>query len=497
MTFIRSPRMLADLRPGEHLCGLYETKEEHRAVLTAFMRQGLIQDEKVIYIGSQVPEQSAAGKVPEQSAAGAPMAENILGYLIDKGIQAELCLARGQLDIHTHYDIFMPRGVFDPDGAIARLRAETERALAEGFAALRVASEMSWVQQGLPDSKHMIAYEARLNDFLLDRQCLFLCQYDRRRSSPAVLLDALRTHPVAVIGTTVHDNFYYIPPAELLSRGPSAAELRHWLDNLSSRQRTVEKWRAYRDYAEELSKQRAVEKNAHPYPGQTNLAWVQPAPASALAWNQAPQRPYVRREINRQTQVKTTPRRRNPELALLNRVSQTLNAMQNQDQVLTTTLEVMRRLLDVVACLTWLNAPYTDELVCRYATGPYSETMRGWRLSSGEQADGLVAQGNKSTITPDVRTDAQHIESLERQTGLELRSILSVPLRVKRDIIGVIQVMDTQAARFTPADLTLVKSMALSAATAIENARLHRETKMLQAFNKSLEQSVEKAPVTF
>ena len=109
----------------------------------------------------------------------------------------------------------------------------------------------------------------------------------------------------------------------------------------------------------------------------------------------------------------------------------------------------------------------------------------------------MVAQGNKSTITPDVRTDAQHIESLERQTGLELRSILSVPLRVKRDIIGVIQVMDTQAARFTPADLTLVKSMALSAATAIENARLHRETKMLQAFNKSLEQSVEKAPVTF
>ncbi len=488
MTFIRSPRMLADLRPGEHLCGLYETKEEHRAVLTAFIRQGLIQDEKVIYIGSQVPEQSGAGKVPEQSGAGAPMAENILGYLIDKGIQAELCLARGQLDIHTHYDIFMPRGVFDPDGAIARLRAETERALAEGFAALRVASEMSWVQRGLPDSKHMIAYEARLNDCLLDRQCLFLCQYDRRRSSPAVLLDALRTHPVAVIGTTVHDNFYYIPPAELLSRGPSAAELRHWLDNLSSRQQTVEKWRAYRDYAEELSRQR--------YPGQTNLAWVQPAPASALAWRQAPQQ-TDRREINKQTQVKTTPRQRNPELALLNRVSQTLNAMQNQDQVLTTTLEVMRRLLDVVACLAWLNDPYTDELVCRYATGPYSEIVRGWRLSSGEQADGLVAQGNKSTITPDVRTDAQHIESLERQTGLELRSILSVPLRVKRDIIGVIQVMDTQAARFTPADLTLVKSMALSAATAIENARLHRETKMLQAFNKSLEQSVEKAPVTF
>jgi len=45
---------------------------------------------------------------------------------------------------------------------IALLRSQTERALAEGYAALRVTGEMSWASRDLPGSERLIDYEAKL-----------------------------------------------------------------------------------------------------------------------------------------------------------------------------------------------------------------------------------------------------------------------------------------------------------------------------------------------
>lgn len=462
MTYIRSPRSLADLVSGEHLCGLYETEDEHCAVLTTFMRQGLTRGEKVIYI---------VGDVPGRSAVDSPLAEAALGCLMDEGLEVELCLARGQLVICTHDDIYTPKGVFEPDSVVARLGDETERALAEGFAALRVACEMSWLQQEVLDARQVVAFEARLNDFLRGKQCMILCLYDRRRLDPAVLLDALRTHPVAAVGTAIHDNFYYIPPGEMLSSNPSAAELRHWLDNLSNRQQMEEKCRAYRDHVEGLVSQRAV------YQHLDGVGLARARPPAVLPWAQAPEQASLQREITRQVWAKTALRQRDHELALLNRVGQVFGAMRDQDQVLVTVLEVARRLLDVVACLAWLQDPETGDLVCHHAAGPYGKTLRGRRLSPGEGLVGQVAQGGEGLIVPDVRADAQHTRDAERPGDLVFHSALGVPLRVKGNVVGVIQALDTQVARFRPADLVLVKSLALSASAAIENAWLYREAR--------------------
>ena len=41
MTFSYSLRTISDLKPGDHICCLYQTEKEHRALLTPFLRQGL------------------------------------------------------------------------------------------------------------------------------------------------------------------------------------------------------------------------------------------------------------------------------------------------------------------------------------------------------------------------------------------------------------------------------------------------------------------------
>jgi PAS domain S-box-containing protein len=178
--------------------------------------------------------------------------------------------------------------------------------------------------------------------------------------------------------------------------------------------------------------------------------------------------------------------RRNRDLALLNRANQAFSSTLDLDQVLITALEEVRRLMGVVACSIWLCDPETGELVCRQATGPQNEFVRGWRLAPGEGLAGWVAHSGENLIVPDARTDERYFEGVDRQTGLDLRSILTIPLRAKGKVIGVLQAVDTAVARFSPTDLELLEPLTASAAAAIENARLAKEAsevKILQELN--------------
>ena len=144
-------------------------------------------------------------------------------------------------------------------------------------------------------------------------------------------------------------------------------------------------------------------------------------------------------------------------------------------------LEEIRHALNVVACSVWLIDPDGGDLVCRQATGSESDIVRGWRLAPGKGIVGWVVGHGESMVVPDTRADERHVQTVDREIGVELRSILSVPLRVTQGVIGAIQVLDTHVGRFTAADLALVEPLAATAAVAIENARLYEEANRLIA----------------
>jgi PAS domain S-box-containing protein len=197
----------------------------------------------------------------------------------------------------------------------------------------------------------------------------------------------------------------------------------------------------------------------------------------------------IAHDITERRQAERTLRQRNRELDLLHRAGQAFSSTLNLDQVLVTALEEVRRLLGVVACSVWLIEPETDELVCRQATGPQSEIVRGWRLALGEGLAGWVARSGESLIVPDTQADERHFKGVDQQTGLALRSILTIPLRVKQDAIGVLQVVDTEVDRFSPTDLTLLEPLAASAASAIENARLFEQEREQRELSEALEEA--------
>lgn len=217
-----SLRTISNLEPGDHLCHLYSTEEEHRTVLIPFILNGLERREKVLCITD------AHGQ------------EAVCGCLRDSGLDVEPYIDRGQLSILTSDESYLLEGIFDPDRMITLLRSETERIQRQGYSALRVIGEMIWTLRETPGSDRLIEYEARLNDFFPGSTCLGICQYDRRRFDPALLLDILTTHPLAVIGTEIVENFYYVPSGDVGNSGPAAGQLQRWMDNLVVRKQAVE-----------------------------------------------------------------------------------------------------------------------------------------------------------------------------------------------------------------------------------------------------------------
>ena len=75
--------------------------------------------------------------------------------------------------------------------------------------------------------------------------------------------------------------------------------------------------------------------------------------------------------------------------------------------------------------------------------------------------------------------DAEHLRIL-RELGL--RSLIVVPLLARGRLLGAISLAAAESGRrFTPAELALAEELARRAASAVENARLYRETEEAQA----------------
>jgi signal transduction histidine kinase len=169
---------------------------------------------------------------------------------------------------------------------------------------------------------------------------------------------------------------------------------------------------------------------------------------------------------------------RDRELALLSRTVQALTSTLNLNEVLALVLEELRHLLQASASSVWLIDGATTDLVCRHATGPRAGPSPLWRVPTGIGFVGWVMQHGESLIVPDALLDPRHYSGIDEQTGLIVRSVLSVPLKSRHNIIGVLQAVDDRPDRFEGETLRLVETLATAAAVAIENARLFEETRL-------------------
>lgn len=109
-------------------------------------------------------------------------------------------------------------------------------------------------------------------------------------------------------------------------------------------------------------------------------------------------------------------------------------------------------------------------------------------LKVGEGIAGYIALTGKAEILNDVSVDPRFLEGTRK-----VSSMMCAPLRIKDNVIGVINLSSEEPADYTAEDLKLLSALTLQAAAAIENARLYDNLKesFLTAVN-TLAETIEK-----
>jgi signal transduction histidine kinase len=86
---------------------------------------------------------------------------------------------------------------------------------------------------------------------------------------------------------------------------------------------------------------------------------------------------------------------------------------------------------------------------------------------------GTVLTSGEPLIVLDAQADPRHYGEVRQQSGLEVRSLLAVPLQIKDRCIGVVEAVNKRGGReFAQEDVETLMALAAQAAVAIENARL-------------------------
>lgn len=204
------------LKPHDHLCLIYESREEQYAAVIPYIKTGLERNEKCLYI------------IDESSF------EDVRSALQAAGVEVDQALRRGALLILTKQDTYLKDGAFNPDRMMAVLEKMVKDALAEGFNALRVTGEMTWVLGEKSSIETLIEYESMVNKFYPNHQALAICQYNRQRFAAEIILDVIRTHPLVIYGSEVLRNDFFISPAYFGKKRQTEREVQLFLTTLQS-----------------------------------------------------------------------------------------------------------------------------------------------------------------------------------------------------------------------------------------------------------------------
>ncbi len=182
-------------------------------------------------------------------------------------------------------------------------------------------------------------------------------------------------------------------------------------------------------------------------------------------------------------------------LDLLQELSQVLHASLDLDSILNAIMDIALRIVDAESGTLMLINPETQRLEFTVAKGPKAEELKGVELEIGEGIAGWVALHGRPVNAADIATDKRWRSDIAKSIGYQTSNMLCVPLKIRQQPIGVIEVMNKIGHdRFTADDMRTLMALASQASIVIENARLYNELeKAAEEANRVARQASEQA----
>jgi signal transduction histidine kinase len=233
---------IEEIGPADHVCTLYQQRDEEVAIAVSYIRAGLDRGEFCVCVVDDG-------------------GESILDALASAGVDTDAEMRKGRL---AFFEKPLAQGLQTVDmlGKIEQFASESRKA---GHAGFRIVGEMSWALNG--DLKALAEFEARLNlNRVWERHaCAGLCQFDVRRFPPETLREMIIVHPLVVIGDRICRNPYYVAPEQYLSPDWPLHEAEWMMTNLEHLQQSKDSLRAsqerYRWLSRRLIEQQEQERS--------------------------------------------------------------------------------------------------------------------------------------------------------------------------------------------------------------------------------------------
>ncbi len=169
---------------------------------------------------------------------------------------------------------------------------------------------------------------------------------------------------------------------------------------------------------------------------------------------------------------------RTAQLSAVNEIAATVSTALDINQVLTTTVNLIRDRLGYYHVSIFLLDEKGETAVLRESTGEVGRLLkeRGHRLGVGSQSIiGYVTANRKPRIALDVGADAVHFKN---PLLPDTRSEMALPLALGETFFGALDVQSTEPNAFDDEDVAVLQNMANQIAIAINNARLYQEAQI-------------------
>ena len=196
-----SPIHFAGSQLGEyrHVCAFFHNSDEEYRVLLPFIKEGFECGDRAVHV---VSPNRHSDHLRRSAAAG---------------IDLTAAEQSGQLELLNSTETYLRDGRFDQE---RMLEAFEQLAGGGGGGALphsRIVCQMDWAVEGGLHVADVIESESRVNEVWRRHDDAVVCVYDLANFGGGAVIDIMRTHPLVVIGGTLQQNPFFVPPEEFLN----------------------------------------------------------------------------------------------------------------------------------------------------------------------------------------------------------------------------------------------------------------------------------------
>ena len=182
-----------------HICAFFNGAEEEHRLLRSFISEGLERGDK----GFHIVEPDLRDEYVRRLASGGRM-------------DVDRALASGQLEVVPWGQAYLRGDRFEQDAMLELIEELLQSSATAGYPLTRLIAHMEWALLDKLGVDDLLEYETRLNYVLPKYEDPVICTYDLSKFAADVAMDAMRTHPMVIIGGVLLENPFFVPPDQFL-----------------------------------------------------------------------------------------------------------------------------------------------------------------------------------------------------------------------------------------------------------------------------------------